>query len=116
MTVTASDHLVTTDNGTLFARRWTSSASTRESDATILLLHDSLGCVDLWRGFPEQLAVATRRSVLAYDRLGFGRSDPYPGTLPLTFIRDEALLVVPQLCASLGLGAIVPFGHSVGGA
>src|SRR2546427_6391107 len=24
---------------------------------------------------------STRRDVLAYDRLGFGQSDPYPGTL-----------------------------------
>jgi len=30
-------------------------------DATILLVHDSLGCVDLWRDFPQHLAVATRR-------------------------------------------------------
>jgi hypothetical protein len=27
-----------------------------DTDPTILLFHDSLGCVDLWREFPQQLA------------------------------------------------------------
>jgi pimeloyl-ACP methyl ester carboxylesterase len=115
MAVTVSDHRITIENGTLFARAWVPSDVGRDPDATILLFHDSLGCVELWRDFPEKLAVATRRSVVAYDRLGFGRSDPHPGPLPLTFIHDEAATVVPQLREALGLGTIVPFGHSVGG-
>jgi len=80
-----------------------------------LLFHDSLGCVDLWRDFPERLASATRRVVVAYDRLGFGRSDPYPGLLPAHFIRDEAVNSVASLQEQLGLGVFIPFGHSVGG-
>jgi pimeloyl-ACP methyl ester carboxylesterase len=115
MAVTARDHWVATDHGTLFARTWGPSELRRDNDATILLFHDSLGCVELWRDFPQQLAVATRRSVVAYDRLGFGHSDAHPGLLPLTFIRDEAAIAVPRLCEALGLAAIVPFGHSVGG-
>jgi len=83
---------------------------------TLLLLHDSLGCVELWRDFPARLAGATGRQAVAYDRLGFGRSDPHPGRLPLSFIQDEAAAIVPTLLEQLGLGAIVPFGHSVGGA
>jgi len=115
MVVAATDHWINVPTGRLFARRWVSSDSSRDMDATILLFPDSLGCVDLWRDFPEQLAVATRRSVVAYDRLGFGRSDPHPGPLPLTFIHDEAATVVPQLREALGVDVIVPFGHSVGG-
>lgn len=75
--------------------------------------------MDLWREFPEQLSAATARSVVAYDRLGFGRSDPHPGQLPLTFIRDEATKVVPRVLDAVGLHEtipIIPFGHSVGGA
>lgn len=115
MAVAATDHWINADTGRLFARRWVRSDSPRDTDATILLFHDSLGCVELWRDFPEQLAAATRRSVVAYDRLGFGQSDPHPGPLPLTFIHDEAATVVPQLREALGIDAIVPFGHSVGG-
>jgi pimeloyl-ACP methyl ester carboxylesterase len=114
--VTTSDHRIATAEGTLFARAWAPSDLRRDAGATILLFHDSLGCVDLWRDFPQQLAVATRRSVVAYDRLGFGRSDAHAGPLPLTFIRDEAVSVVPRLREALGLDAMVLFGHSVGGA
>ena len=71
--------------------------------------------MELWRDFPEQLAVATRRRVVAYDRLGFGRSNPYPGALPLTFIRDEGATAVPRLLEALGVNEIIAFGHSVGG-
>ena len=113
--VTATDHRIGTERGTLFARAWAPTDVRRDPGATILLFHDSLGCVDLWRDFPQRLAVATHRSVVAYDRLGFGRSDAHPGRLPVTFIRDEAATVVPRVCETLGLDAIVPFGHSVGG-
>lgn len=112
---TAGDHWITTDNGTLFAKAWLPS-DRRETDPTILLFHDSLGCVDLWRDFPQRLAVRTRLPVVGYDRLGFGRSDAHPGPLPLSFIRDEAATVVPRLCEALALDTIIPFGHSVGGA
>jgi pimeloyl-ACP methyl ester carboxylesterase len=115
MTVTASDHWVTTPDGTLFARAWAAPSARRDPDATILLFHDSLGCVELWRDFPGQLAAATGRTVVAYDRLGFGRSDPFPGTLRATFVRDEAETAVPRLCGALGLERVVAFGHSVGG-
>ena len=113
--VTATDHRFKTEQGALFARRWVPRDAPRDARAPIVLFHDSLGCVELWRDFPEQLALMTRRSVVGYDRLGFGRSDEHPGPLLLTFIRDEAATVVPRLCDALGLDMIIPFGHSVGG-
>ncbi len=116
MLVTATDHWIGTDRGTLFARRWLPSEPRGDTDATILLLHDSLGCVDGWRDFPEMLAATTGQRVVAYDRLGFGRSDAHAGPLPPGFIRDEADVTVPRVCEALGIGALVPFGHSVGGA
>ena len=115
MAVTATDYWITTERGKLFARTWVASNPRSDTKPAILLFHDSLGCVELWRDFPEQLAVATRRSVIAYDRLGFGRSDAHPGTLAMTFIRDEAATDVPRLSETLGLDTIVAFGHSVGG-
>lgn len=115
MAVATKDHRVATEQGRLSARVWIPANPARDADAPILLFHDSLGCVELWRDFPEQLAVSTRRSVIAYDGLGFGRSDEHPGPLPLTFIRDEAETIVPRLCDALGLDTIVAFGHSVGG-
>lgn len=112
--VCASEHRIATARGSLHAKTWVPSNASPGAPA-LLVFHDSLGCVDLWRAFPEQLAAATERTVVAYDRLGFGRSDPHPGPLALTFIRDEAASVVPLVCDSLGLAAIIPVGHSVGG-
>lgn len=110
--IDVQDRQVETGRGLLFARIWGSGA---EPAAPILLFHDSLGSVELWRGFPEKLAVATGRRVVAYDRLGFGRSDPFPGKLALDFVREEARRVVPLLREQLGFSSFVACGHSVGG-
>ncbi|PSJ60291.1 alpha/beta fold hydrolase [Pseudaminobacter soli (ex Li et al. 2025)] len=106
---------VRTKEGRLFAKTWTPGSPEAALRASILLFHDSLGCVDLWRGFPALLASATGRRVIAYDRLGFGRSDPHPGHLEFDFIAAEALDVVPQLCEQLGFAEFIACGHSVGG-
>jgi pimeloyl-ACP methyl ester carboxylesterase len=116
MTTSVSDHWITLEKGKLFARRWTPSRPLRERDGTILLIHDSLGSVELWRDFPKLLVAATGRCVAAYDRLGFGRSDAQEDLLQPGFIHAEAETVIPQLCEALGLEFIIPFGHSVGGA
>ena len=60
--------------------------------------------------------MATGRVVIAYDRLGFGRSSPHPGRLDLDFVDDEAKNSLPHLCAAFGLTRAVFLGHSVGGA
>lgn len=82
----------------------------------MILLHDSLGCVELWRGFPALLAAATGRTIIAYDRLGFGRSDPHPDPIPLlSFVTDEATGDFAMIRAYFGLTDFVLLGHSVGG-
>jgi pimeloyl-ACP methyl ester carboxylesterase len=98
--------------GRLFARLW---APPQAAGSPIILFHDSLGCVELWRGFPSALAMRTGRQVIAYDRLGFGRSDPRDDTLGMDFIADEANTFFPALRAELGIDRFVACGHSVGG-
>lgn len=99
----------------LYARSWTPDAAQASSLAPIVLFHDSLGCVALWRDFPAELAAATGRKVIAYDRLGFGRSGPHPGPWTMRFIHDEARLYFPLVRAALGIERFVAFGYSVGG-
>ncbi len=101
--------------GRLFARIW-DGHDVRHDRAPIILFHDSLGCVDVWRDFPSEVAAATGRAVVAYDRLGFGRSDPHPTVLSADFIRDEARTGLPALRQALHIDRMVLFGHSVGGA
>lgn len=81
----------------------------------IVLFHDSLGCVELWRDFPARLCEATGRRVIAYDRLGFGRSDARHDRPGLDFIAEEARRYFGVLRAQLGLPGFVLLGHSVGG-
>jgi pimeloyl-ACP methyl ester carboxylesterase len=109
-----ADHGIATPAGRLFARSWTPDAAAPA--APVLLFHDSLGSVELWRDFPAALAQATGRRVVAYDRLGFGRSDPCTDTLTPAFVRHESVVNVPALCAQLDIARFVAFGHSVGGA
>jgi len=96
----------------LFARTWMNRSG---AGTPILLFHDSLGSVELWRSFPEKLAAATGHDVIAYDRLGFGRSDPYPGRLPMNFVREEARHFVPLVREQLRISSFIACGHSVGG-
>lgn len=105
---------VSTAHGQIFAKRW-NLATGQGSLAPIVLFHDSLGCVELWREFPAHLALATGRDVIAYDRLGFGRSDPNPHRLDGRFIADEALGAFHCLREQLEIEGFVAFGHSVGG-
>jgi pimeloyl-ACP methyl ester carboxylesterase len=82
-----------------------------------VLIHDSLGSVEIWRDFPLQVAIATGHPVVAYDRLGFGRSDPHPSVLETpAFVRTEARVSLPALRRALDLDRMILFGHSVGGA
>jgi pimeloyl-ACP methyl ester carboxylesterase len=112
MAVTA-DHFVDTPSGRMFARIWTPASPAH--DTPIVLIHDSLGCVELWRDFPARLCNGTRLGVIAYDRLGFGRSDPRTDRLSPSFIRDEADIFLPRLLHHWSIDRFVPFGHSVGG-
>jgi pimeloyl-ACP methyl ester carboxylesterase len=108
--VNVDDLSIHTDQGQLFARRWHGGDGT-----PMVLLHDSLGCVDLWRDFPAQLAQRLHCPVVAYDRLGFGRSDPHPGRLDNDFIAHQARQEFALVLAACNLDRFMVFGHSVGG-
>ena len=83
--------------------------------APLLFLHEGLGSVRLWRGWPEAVAAATGRRVVAYSRLGHGFSDLPSAPRTVGFMHDEAAVVVPALRAALGLLDPVLVGHSDGG-
>lgn len=108
------EYRIETPNGALHAARWTPMAADAPG-SPLVLLHDSLGCIALWRDFPERLARASGREVIAYDRLGHGRSAPHPGPQPTSFITDEARGAFAAVRAHFDLERFVALGHSVGG-
>ncbi|SIT08238.1 Pimeloyl-ACP methyl ester carboxylesterase [Chryseobacterium ureilyticum] len=86
-----------------------------EDKPTIVFLHDSLGSVQLWRDFPAKLSAATECNVLAYDRLGYGKSYPMSTHVrPVNYMELEADLL-NDLLAELNITDAVLFGHSDGG-
>lgn len=82
---------------------------------TIVLLHEGLGCVALWKNFPAQLAASTGCGVLVYSRAGYGRSDPVALPRPVTYMHHEALVVLPEVLGQKNLRELVLIGHSDGG-
>lgn len=81
---------------------------------TLVLLHEGLGCLSLWRDFPERLAAATGFGVFAWSRAGYGRSDPADLPLPLDYMTREAVDILPQVLEAIGFRHGVLMGHSDG--
>ncbi len=86
-----------------------------EEAPTLVLLHDGLGCVELWRDFPARLAQATGWGCLVYSRAGYGGSDPCDLPRPLRYMHNEALQVLPQLLQETRVRDCILIGHSDGG-
>jgi pimeloyl-ACP methyl ester carboxylesterase len=82
--------------------------------APVVLLHEGLGSVRLWRSFPHELAAATGARLVAFSRFGHGASDPPPDHRTPRFMHDEALDVLPRLLDALGAREPVLAGHSDG--
>lgn len=80
----------------------------------IVMLHEGLGSVSLWKDFPQRLADTTRRRVLAYSRYGYGASEPLTGPRGVDFMHVEALETLPELLDRLSVRDPVLFGHSDG--
>lgn len=113
MTITPHDRWIASPGGRLFTRTWEPQKAC--CDTPVVLFHDSLGCVELWRSFPAALCAATQQRVIAYDRLGYGRSDPCTAPPLHTFIEDEPTTSFAALYAAFQLEQFIALGHSVGG-
>ncbi|MGO8914588.1 MAG: alpha/beta fold hydrolase [Stellaceae bacterium] len=81
---------------------------------TLILLHEGLGSVALWRDFPAKLAQATGCPLVVYSRYGYGRSDPISAPHGPRYMHDEALVALPELRQALGLDDVILIGHSDG--
>ena len=82
--------------------------------ADLVMLHEGLGSVSLWRDFPEQLAQATGCRILVYSRHGHGRSSPLEAPRRVDYMHEEARTWLPAVLARLGIERPVLFGHSDG--
>src|SRR3954465_15231715 len=88
--------------------------------APIVFLHEGLGSVSMWRDWPRQVCEATGRAGFVYSRRGYGQSQAIAevrgaGRLAPDYMHREAIDVLPDLLAHLGVELPVLLGHSDGG-
>ncbi len=82
---------------------------------TLVFLHEGLGCVAMWRDFPQRLVEKTGCGALVYSRAGYGNSDPIDLPRPVRFMHDEALITLPLVLDEMQIREAVLVGHSDGG-
>ncbi len=87
----------------------------RESGKPVLvLLHEGLGCIAMWRDFPARLAELTGCTVFVYSRQGYGGSDPFDQDLAVDFMHREGRIVLPAVLDAAGIDQAILMGHSDG--
>ena len=96
--------------------------SLERADAPIVVfLHEGLGSLSMWRGWPQNLCSALGWRGLVYSRPGYGRSTPRPSDerWGVDFMHRQALEVLPAFLEALGIDAsrdrLCLVGHSDGG-
>jgi pimeloyl-ACP methyl ester carboxylesterase len=82
---------------------------------TIVLLHEGLGSVALWKDFPKRIAERTGFGVLAYSRYGYGDSDRLEEKRRVEYMHHEGEVVLPALLDKVGIEHPILLGHSDGG-
>ncbi|WP_281321820.1 alpha/beta fold hydrolase [Flavobacterium aestivum] len=82
---------------------------------TIIFLHDSLGCIELWRDFPEKLSELTKCNVIVYDRQGYGKSAPFSYTERDNYYMELEADILNELLQKWNVDKAILFGHSDGG-
>ena len=81
----------------------------------LVLLHEGLGSVAMWRDFPQKLAAASGARVIALSRAGYGHSDPYPEARTPRYMHREGEEMLPAFLDALGIERPLLVGHSDGG-
>jgi len=85
-----------------------------EAAPTLVFLHDGLGCVSLWKDFPEKLATKTACGALVFSRLGYGKSASCELPRALDFMHHEALTELPEILSQHKIRKCILVGHSDG--
>lgn len=80
----------------------------------VIMLHEGLGSIALWKDFPRRLAERTGCGILLYSRYGYGRSDRLAERRQVDYMHREGEVVLPELLRRYGVIKPVVLGHSDG--
>ncbi len=86
-----------------------------QTSPVLVFLHEGLGCIEIWRSFPETLSRLVGLPALIYDRYGSGGSEPLQEGYTGNPFSREAEIVLPEVLAGCGIEQPLLIGHSDGG-
>lgn len=86
------------------------------SKPLLVFLHEGLGCIAMWKEFPQQLCAATGCAGLVYERQGYGLSSPQTAPRSIHYLHQSALMELHAVIGRLAPGRRhIIVGHSDGG-
>ena len=64
-----------------------------KAENTIVLLHEGLGSIEMWKDWPTKLALRTKMNLVLYSRIGMGKSSEEKIKKKSNFLDNERLLL-----------------------
>lgn len=103
-------------HGRHFDTQIDTGVDTKAPRPTLVLLHEALGCIAMWKAVPQQLMALTGADVFVYERRGYGGSSPITLPRPDDYLEQEGRDWLPGILESAGItGPVILVGHSDGG-
>jgi len=109
-----SEDFIIDPTGRQLAGRWIKSQNPNSKNPVIVMLHEGLGAIPMWKGFPQKLALATGYDILIYDRQGYGGSPALSEARDTFYSHRYALEELPDVLEFCGIKKPILFGHSDG--
>ena len=81
----------------------------------LILLHEGLGSVAMWRDIPKLIHEKTKMNILVYSRIGYGKSSKAELPRPTNYMSIEAEEYLPIILQKLSIKKYFLIGHSDGG-
>lgn len=91
------------------------SGKTLHGTPVLVFLHEGLGCIEIWRDFPDTLSRILGLPALIYDRYGSGGSEPLQEARSGNPFRREAEIALRDVLTGCGIDKPILIGHSDGG-
>ncbi len=85
-----------------------------KQENTIVLLHEGLGCVEMWKDWPNKLIESVELNLVVYSRIGMGQSSKEEKKKNVDFMKEEALFYLPKIINNYCKSEPILLGHSDG--
>ncbi len=82
--------------------------------SSIVLLHEGLGSVSMWKEWPQELSEKLKRNVIVYSRLGMGYSSPLKKPRNISFMHEESKKYLKKIIENYCVIEPILYGHSDG--